>query len=130
MSHRFEDIELFEDVLPTLGALGEKYRLGLLSNGNTYPDRCGLNGVFEFVVFAQDYGVEKPDPRFFRIALEKAGCTRHDLLHVGDSFENDLMGATNAGIRSIWLNRSGTPNAAGLPGDREISSLLELLKIL
>ncbi|MFX1363244.1 MAG: HAD family hydrolase, partial [Promethearchaeota archaeon] len=52
LKHRFEDIELFDDVLPTLNALREKYSLGLLSNGNSYPEQCGLEGMFQFIVFS------------------------------------------------------------------------------
>ena len=76
MQHRFEDIELYEDVLPTLTVLRKRYKLGLLSNGNNDPTRCGLDGVFTFVVFSQDYGVEKPDLEFYRIAVEEAGCSK------------------------------------------------------
>ena len=130
LKHRFEDILLFDDVLPTLDALQGDYAMGLLSNGNTYPERCGLGGYFQFVIFAQDYGIQKPDPQLFEIAIRRAGCTKRQLLHVGDSFENDIIGAKQAGIRSVWLNRQGINNEAGQQPDFEISSLRELTKIL
>ena len=131
LKHRFEDIELYKDVLPTLEALIGKYTVGLLSNGNSYPERCGLEGMFKFVVFSQDYGVEKPDPRIFRIALEKAGCSEKELLHVGDSLEDDIMGAINAGINCVWLNRlKGKKPKYDFKVEYEIFSLLELLEIL
>ena len=44
--HRFEDIELYPDVIPTFDVLAPHFKLGLLSNGNTYPERCGLDGLF------------------------------------------------------------------------------------
>ena len=130
LKHRFEDIQLFDDVLPTLEALQGGYMMGLLSNGNTYPERCGLGGYFQFVVFAQDYGIQKPDPRLFEIAIGQAKCTKRQLLHVGDSFQNDIIGAKQAGVRSVWLNRQGINNEAGQQPDFEISSLRELTKIL
>ena len=130
LKHRFEDILLFDDVLPTLTALQGGYALGLLSNGNTYPERCGLGGYFQFVVFAQDHGIQKPDPRLFEIAIERAGCTERQLLHVGDSFQNDVIGAKQAGIKSVWLNRQGKNNKAAQQPDFEISSLRELTKVL
>ncbi len=128
LTHRFEDIELFDDVPPTLTALKEKYTLGLLSNGNSYPERCGLEDIFQFVIFSQDYGIGKPDPRIFKITAEKAGCAGNELLHVGDSIHDDVRGALNAGISCLWLNRGqkGEDNAI----NREISSLTELLQIL
>ena len=130
LKHRFEDIQLFDDVLPTLNALQGRYIMGLLSNGNTYPERCGLGDYFQFVVFAQDYGIQKPDPRLFEIAIGHAGCTKRQLLHVGDSFQNDVIGAKQAGVKSVWLNREGGNNGTGKPPDFEVSSLMELIKIL
>jgi len=130
LKHRFEDIELFKDVLPTLETLREKFNLGLLSNGNSYPERCGLEGIFQFIVFSQEYGVEKPDPKIFQITLNKVGCSKQELLHVGDSLETDIIGAIKAGINCVWLNRRSLKNNLGVKVDCEISSLLELLEIL
>jgi 2-haloalkanoic acid dehalogenase type II len=130
LKHRFEDIKLFNDVLPALRALRGKYTLGILSNGNSYPERCGLEGMFQFVVFSQDYGVEKPNPRLFQIAVEKAGCAKQHFLHVGDSLQDDVMGAINVGIKCVWLNRKRVKNNLDFKIDHEISSLLELLEIL
>jgi FMN hydrolase / 5-amino-6-(5-phospho-D-ribitylamino)uracil phosphatase len=130
LKHRFEDIKLYDDVIATMDVLKKKFKLGLLSNGNSYPERCGLEGFFKFVVFSQDYGVEKPDPAIFSIALEKAECSKHQLLHVGDSLINDVQGATNAGITAVWLNRSSAINHTGTSLDYEISSLTELLEIV
>lgn len=105
LKHRWEYIQLFDDVIPTLDALRGRYLLGILSNGNTHPDRCGLPGRFQFVVQSQDHGVEKPDPEFFKIALREAGCAAGEMLHLGDSLPNDVAGANRAGGRSVWLNR-------------------------
>ncbi|HEY41548.1 MAG TPA: HAD family hydrolase [Dehalococcoidia bacterium] len=128
--HRFEDTEPFEDVLPTLQTLKERYRLGLLSNGNSYPERCGFEGIFDSVVFSQVHRVEKPDPAIFRITLRELSCTEAELLHVGDSLENDVEGAHNAGIRCAWLNRNQIQNETDVVPDYEIHSLAELLDIL
>ena len=130
LKHRFEDIQFFDDVLPTLNALRGRYVMGVLSNGNTYPDRCGLAGYFQFVVLAQDYGIRKPDPQLFEIAIKHAGCTKRQLLHIGDSVQNDVIGAKQAGVRSVWLNRQGINNEAEQQPDFEISSLRELTKVL
>ncbi|CAI8046456.1 Phosphoserine phosphatase [Geodia barretti] len=130
LKHRFEDIQFFDDVLPALNALQRHYMMGILSNGNTYPERCGLAGYFQFVVLAQDYGIRKPDPRLFEITIERAGCAKHQLLHVGDSFQNDIIGAKQAGVRSVWLNREGGNNETEQQPDFEISSLRELTEVL
>jgi putative hydrolase of the HAD superfamily len=130
LRHRFGDIEPFDDALPTLTVLRKRFKLGVVSNGNSHPERCGLKGIFRFVVLSQDHGVEKPDERIFKIALAEAGCSRLELLHVGDSLENDVGGAIDAGIRGVWLNRDRRENDTDVSPDHEISSLIELLEIL
>ena len=130
LKHRFDDIELFGDALPTLESLRSRYKIGLVSNGNSYPERCGLDGVFHYIVFSQDYRVEKPDSRLFLIAAEKAGCTPHEMLHVGDSLKNDVIGAAGAGIKAVWLNRQHIKADPAIKVEYEISSLTELLDML
>lgn len=128
--HRFEDIELYPDVIPTFDVLARHFRLGLLSNGNTYPERCGLQGYFAFVIFSQDVQIEKPHRRIFEITAARAGCQLGEILHVGDSLRNDVFGAQNAGIPAVWLNREGLPNATDTVPDYEVASLTELPAIL
>lgn len=127
LKHRFEDIELFDDVLPALEVLREKYVMGLLSNGNSHPERCGLKDMFKFVVFSQDYGVEKPDPAIFQIVFKEARCSAKELLHIGDSIEDDVVGAINAKVNYLWLNRKGFKRPSIVRKDCMISSLTELL---
>jgi len=130
LKHRFEDIELYPDVIPTFDVLAPHFKLGLLSNGNTYPERCGLEDRFAFVVFSQDVQVEKPDPRIFEITAQRAGCELVQMLHVGDSLENDVAGAQNVGAPAVWLNREGVPNDTETRPDYEIGSLTEIPTIL
>ena len=49
--HRFQDIELFDDVLPVLDILRHKYILVMLSNSNSDPEFCGLPGIFRLEMF-------------------------------------------------------------------------------
>ena len=125
--HRSANMTLFDDVRPTLEALAPRYKLGIVSNGNSYAEHFGLEDLISFSVYAPDHGgIEKPDPRIFRIALELAGCTPHEMAHVGDSLEADVAGARQAGLRSVWLNRDGRQRDAVIRADREIASLREL----
>ena len=126
LHHRFEDIELYDDVLPTLSLLQKRYTLGIVSNGNTYPEKCGLDGFFAFTVFGQDCGVLKPDPQIFHIALQDAACSADQMLHVGDSLESDVAGAQSAGIYAVWLNRTNHGNCSNTVPNAEISSLAQL----
>ena len=130
LKHRFEDVELYPDVLPTLDALGHRYKLGLVTNGNSHPERCGLGGRFSFVAFSQDIGFGKPHQRMFEVACHQAGCTSRELMHVGDSLESDVRGANGVGALSVWLNRDRTPRGSDIVPDFEIRSLSELRAIL
>jgi len=130
LRRRFEDIELYPDVLPLLTRLRPRYRLGLISNGNSYPERCGLRDIFSFVVFSQDIGAEKPDPAPFHAACRQAGCRPDELLHIGDSLETDIAGARGVGAISVWLNREEQPITGCVEPDFTITMLAELVDIL
>ncbi len=130
LKHRYTDIEPYEDVLPMLDALAPRFKLGLLSNGNNYPEYFGLAGRFDFHVFAQDIGIEKPHPRTFQIVAQRAACGLDQLLHVGDSLETDVEGAQAVGARAVWLNRDGKTNDSGIKPDHEIASFTELTRLL
>ncbi len=127
---RFGEVALYPDVMPTLDTLGSRYRLGLVSNGNSYPERSGLGNRFAFTVFAQNHGVQKPDRQFYEIVLATAGVAVREVIHVGDSLANDVGGAQALGIRTIWLNRGNLPLDAPLPPDAVITTLTDLPAVL
>lgn len=125
---RFAHTTPYPDVAPALKALKRRYRIGIISNGNSYPERCGLPDTFDFVIFAHDCGFHKPDRRIFQLALSEAGCLPHEALHVGDSLETDVLGARNCGLRTAWLNREGVRNDTGIVPDLEVPDLSALLE--
>ncbi len=87
----------------------------------------GWTALFRSVTFTQEVGVQKPDARVFHFALRRADVSSDDAIYVGDSWEADYVGAQNAGMSAVWLNRTGRP----APGPcREIRSLDELLGLL
>jgi putative hydrolase of the HAD superfamily len=49
-------------------------------------------------------GVEKPDPRIFRMALERMGIEPEDAVYVGDVYEIDVVGARAAGMRAYLID--------------------------
>ena len=121
----------FDDVVPGLEALHGTYSLGTLTNGSMRPERLGLEKYFYFIVMSVEHGgIEKPDPRIFEIAVREARCEPHELLHVGDHIEYDVRGANDAGVRSVWLNRSGESSTNGVKPDLEVTSLRELTDAL
>jgi putative hydrolase of the HAD superfamily len=70
-------------------------------------DKLGIGGVFDLVIDSHHVGVEKPDPRIFRLALERFGVAAEEALHVGDTFTTDVAGARAAGLRVALLDPFG-----------------------
>ena len=105
-----------DEVLPALEALRRRgLRIVVVSNANgtlrAHLDRLGMTSRFDVVLDSADEGVEKPDPRFFEIALERSGASRDTTIHVGDLYYVDVMGARAAGLR-------GDPARRGEPAAR------------
>jgi HAD superfamily hydrolase (TIGR01549 family) len=70
-------------------------------------ERLGLGGEFDFVIDSYHVGVEKPDPRIFQIALERFGVPAGDMLHLGDTFATDVVGARAASVRVALIDPFG-----------------------
>ena len=118
-----------EGVRPALTALREHgLTLVVVSNANgtlrAHMDRIGLAQYFDVVIDSCDEGVEKPDPRLFEIALERAGARRESTIHVGDLYQVDVVGARAAGLRGVLLDETGLHPEADC--DR-VASLAELV---
>lgn len=130
LERRFTDVTLFDDVVPVLTELRTTMPLGLLSNGNGYPERSGLTGMFTVVVFSDDYGIRKPDRRLFDIAAERIAVPADRLVMVGDSLIHDVAGAQNAGWLGFWLNRDRHECVGDVHADAELASLYDLPEAL
>ena len=120
------------DVGPALERLsGLGLQLVVVSNANGTVqrlfDRLGLTRHFHAICDSCVEKVEKPDPRFFRIALERAGAAADSTMHVGDLFHVDVVGARNAGLRPMLLDPHGLYE--GYETDR-VRTLGELADVL
>jgi putative hydrolase of the HAD superfamily len=97
--------------------LGERYRLGLVTNGLRDAQRTklravGMGDAFAVEVFAAEpEHAAKPDPAPFRHACEALGVAPREAVHVGDSPGADVAGADAAGLRSVLV--AGSPAPAG-----------------
>jgi FMN hydrolase / 5-amino-6-(5-phospho-D-ribitylamino)uracil phosphatase len=99
-------VELFDDARPALEFLAARYPLVSISNGNADLDRVGIAQYFRAAISAREFGVGKPDPRIFHAAAGAVDLTPEDMLHVGDDATLDALGAMNAGMQAVWVNRS------------------------
>lgn len=138
-TNRFHGLRLFDDAIPTLtvARTGEsRRRLGLVTNGPAEVQRAkiellGVEQHVDFVVVSGEFGVAKPDPSIFAHALDRGGARAGEALFVGDSAEFDIAGAYGAGIRSVWVNRTGRPwDHRNFAPDHEVQTLTELQRLL
>lgn len=109
------DVTIFPEVRPALSELRKKYVLVAVTNGNADLKKIGIDDLFHDFVSARTAGAAKPARRIFDAAVTAAGVNAAQTLHVGDHPEIDVQGAKAAGLRSIWVNRSGQPWPSSLP---------------
>jgi HAD superfamily hydrolase (TIGR01549 family) len=121
-------LELYPDAIPTLERLrDDHYILGLISNAP--PDTVkaiqslGLPRYLPIIVVSGVVGVSKPNPEIFRIALGEAGVGPAEAAHVGDIYEADVLGARNAGMKGLLIDRDGLQAARDCPRMRSLSEI-------
>ena len=117
------------DVPPALDTLRARgLTLVVVSNANgtlrAHMNRIGLAGKFDHVLDSADEGVEKPDPRFFEIALRRSGAKRETTIHVGDLYYVDVLGARSAGLRAVLLDEADLRPDADCPRVRSLDDLV------
>jgi FMN hydrolase / 5-amino-6-(5-phospho-D-ribitylamino)uracil phosphatase len=125
------DVAYYEDALPALKLLSARFPLVSLSNGNAQLDLVGIAHYFKAAVSAKSEGVAKPDVRIFQAAAREAGVATDEILHIGDDAALDVLGALDAGMQTVWLNRQDKlwPHETQHP-TLEIASLEELTALL
>jgi putative hydrolase of the HAD superfamily len=109
-SDRKERHVVFPESVRILQHLKRDFRLGLITNGA--PDIQGekirganLGGYFDATVISGEVGFGKPNPKIFRLVLERLTVAPHEAVMVGDSLSRDVAGAHHLGIKTIWVNR-------------------------
>ena len=105
-----------DDALACLDAMPGT-RFGIITNGERdfqLPklEAIGLLDRFEHVVASGSLGLAKPDRRIFEHAVSLFGVAPADAAYVGDRFETDAVGARDAGLTGVWVDRLGNATAA------------------
>ncbi len=102
-------VKLYDDALPALQWLSERYPLVAVSNGNADIHLAGVGRWFRASFSAYSFGSGKPHAPIFRAAAASVGVLPEDVLHVGDDAALDVVGALNAGMQAAWLVREERP---------------------
>lgn len=121
----------------TVKNLSKMFKVGVVSNGA--PDvqyrkleTIGLRNLFSCIVLSEEIGsVRKPDPRIFQLALSTLHVKPSECLFVGDSYDNDVIGAKAVGMQACWLNRESLKlKNENIKANFVISRIDELLLLL
>jgi putative hydrolase of the HAD superfamily len=129
-------IRVYPDVRESLEALREQgYRLGIVSNWSwTLRDRVaqvGVDGFFEIIWASAYAGCNKPHPDVFLQAIARMQPPTplpNRVLYVGDSYQHDVVGARNAGLDVVLLDRNGSAGEVDCTVINSLPGLLEILE--
>lgn len=102
---------LFDDAEETLNLLSKQINLGIIANQTKdivkLLDDSNISRFFKVKVISSEFGIEKPDPRIFRLAMDLAAvsCPK-DCIMVGDRLDTDIRPANALGLKTIRTTNS------------------------
>jgi HAD superfamily hydrolase (TIGR01549 family) len=105
----FQADDLYADAIPAMDALRARgYRVAVIGNQPASRDaelrRIGIEA--EVIAMSAEMGAAKPSPLFFEQVLELLGSpSPAAVAYVGDRVDNDVLPATVAGMRAVWIRR-------------------------
>ncbi|MCG8613330.1 MAG: HAD-IA family hydrolase, partial [Pseudomonadales bacterium] len=99
-----QNVSLFPETRTVLDQLKREFSLISITNGNADVEHIGLNDYFTYSLRAEEIGIGKPDPAIFQHALAQINAQPESCIHVGDHIIDDIQGAAESGIKTIWFN--------------------------
>lgn len=131
---RFHSLRILVTPFPDTDAMLERlkgrYRLGSITNGNVAFHRLPLARHFQARIAAGEMFAPKPDPRPFLAMLARLQVKACETLHVGDSWEEDVLPAIRLGLRAIWIAPPEAETAPLPRGVTRLSRVTELAALL
>ncbi|TRM11687.1 HAD family hydrolase [Lentibacillus cibarius] len=133
-SERRKQQFVYEETFHVLDELKDDYQLLMLTNGSPDLQKTKLTitpelrTYFDHIVISGAFGKGKPDSSIFNHALALLGVEKHEALMVGDNLYTDILGASESGVRSVWINHHD--QAKEIIPTYEITRLQELLPVV
>ncbi|SEP96747.1 YjjG family noncanonical pyrimidine nucleotidase [Flavobacterium urocaniciphilum] len=102
---------LIEGTIEILDYLKSKYQLHIITNGfaevqDLKMKNSGLITYFQTITNSELAGYKKPHQNIFEFALSAAKATKEDSIMIGDSYEADVVGALEFGMKAIYFNEN------------------------
>jgi len=129
-------LQLYKGVAETIAQLLPKYRLAIVSDGQSayaVPElnAVGLLDFFDPVIISGDFGIRKPDQRLFENALAIMRLEPSEVLFVGNDMYRDVYGARKLGMKTVFFrSNQGQQEKEGVEPDYIIYTFPELLSAL
>lgn len=123
-------VQPYPDCEPGLERLAQHFPLVAISNGNADISRTPMARFFSNAISAADAGCAKPDARIFKMATERLELAAGQVLHIGDHPEQDILGARNAGMKTMWMCRNNEEWPHQLKPDYSVSNLDQAVELL
>jgi putative hydrolase of the HAD superfamily len=106
-----------DEVLSKLRERG--YLTGLISNTEEALSRydlkaLGLDRSFDEMILSSAFGIKKPEAGIFQEMLARLRIKADEAVFIGNSFDEDIVGALNAGIKAIFLTQSDSKTRSGI----------------
>jgi putative hydrolase of the HAD superfamily len=132
-----KSLTIFPETKKVLEELSTKVRMAIVSNSQrlfTVPElvRFDIAKYFEHIVISSDLRARKPSPKIFQRALDALKVSPANAIYVGDNLFDDVWGAKNLGMKTVWINHGASPNVSvqkGLPApDVEVADIGDVVK--
>lgn len=109
-----EDEDIYSDAPDVLDELKKSgYNLGIIANQQDGLEqrlaKWGILNYFDIIIFSSEAGISKPDKRIFEKAIAKSKCSPAECVMIGDRLDNDIIPASEIGMKTIWIRHSLTP---------------------
>ena len=99
----------YYDAKPTLRVLSQKYMLGIIANQSRdilqLLDKFNIKSFFKVIVISSQVNINKPDPRIFQLAMDRAKNSKHYIM-IGDRLDTDISPANKLGMKTIRYTNS------------------------
>ena len=134
------EVRVIDGASEVLSLLSKRYRIAIATNATVSkkPDvvraleRVGLNAFIDEIFCFTELGYKKSEPEFWDAVLTRLGAQKDELVMIGDSLEQDVLGPMRVGIRAIWFNwkqetHSGSFSIRSIQSLRELPAAIEEL---